>query len=198
MLHYLVIVGATAQLLGILSYIRNTIKGKTRPNRVTWLLWALAPMIGTVAALSDGVRWAILPVFMAGFGPLLVLIASFFNKQSYWQLKPFDYLCGLFSLLAMVLWAITRQPEVAIVFAILSDAFAAIPTLMKSWTHPETESIGPFIGGVLSQSTAFFAIQTWTLTSVAFPSYLVILNLWFIAIMTRYRFTHKKKEQHGR
>ncbi len=188
MLQYLVIVGATAQLLGIGSYIINTVRGKTRPNRVTWILWALAPMIASVAALSDGVRWAILPVFMAGFGPLLVLIASFLNPRSYWKLQPFDYLCGLFSVLALVLWAITKQPEVAIIFSILSDGLAAVPTLTKAWSHPETESVGPFVGGLLSQMTSFFAIQTWTMTSFAFPVYLVSINLMFIGILARQYF----------
>lgn len=54
-LQYLIFIGATAQLIGIASYIKGTIKGNTKPNRVTWLLWTIAPMIATVATLSGGV-----------------------------------------------------------------------------------------------------------------------------------------------
>ena len=90
MLEYLVFVGAAVQLIGISDYIKETVKGNTKPNRVTWLLWAVAPLIATVAALTEGVRLSVLPVFMIGLGPLLVFIFSFVNKQSYWKLEKFD------------------------------------------------------------------------------------------------------------
>jgi hypothetical protein len=68
---------------------------------------------------------------MTGFGPLLVFAASFVNKQSYWRLGPTDYLCSACSVLALVLWRITSNPSVAIVFEIASDGLAALPTLIK-------------------------------------------------------------------
>jgi len=86
-LQYLVFVGAIVGLIGIVSYIKETIQGKTKPNKITWLLWSIAPLIATFAALSDGVKLSVLPVFMSGFGPLLVLLASFVNKKSYWKLE---------------------------------------------------------------------------------------------------------------
>lgn len=177
MFQYLVIAGAAAELIGILFYVRDTIRGNTQPNRVSWLMWAVASLIGTAASLSAGIRWAVLPVFMAGFGPLLVLTASFVNPKAYWKLEIFDYLCGTFSILALVLWAITREPLVAILFAILSDGFAAIPTLIKCWQHPETESAGPYITGFFNVLTSFFAMKAFDLTNLALPTYFVIINL---------------------
>lgn len=144
------------------------------------MLWSAAPMIATVAALSDGVRLAVLPVFMAGFGPLLVFISSFINKNSYWKLEKFDYICGICSVLALVLWAVTKEPIVAIVFSIASDGFAAVPTLTKAWKYPETESPGPFITGLLSSLTSFAAIKVWDFSSYAFPVYLVIINCFLL------------------
>jgi hypothetical protein len=38
MLQYLVILGGLVNLLGGFSYIKDTIKGGTKPNRITWLL----------------------------------------------------------------------------------------------------------------------------------------------------------------
>jgi hypothetical protein len=177
---YLVILGALAQLIGIYSYIKDTVQGKTKPNRISWLLWSIAPMIGTVAAISKGVTWAALPVFMSGFAPFLVLIASFFNKKSYWKLEKLDYLCGISSALALVLWAITKEPIVAIVFAIISDALACIPTIIKSWKYPETETVAAYTTGLFNTLTSFAAIQSWNFSSIAYPAYLLIANLVII------------------
>ncbi len=176
LLPYLVLIGAGVQFLGGLSYVKATARGETKPNRMSWLMWAIAPFIGTAAALSDGVTWAALPVFMVGFMPLFVLIASFKNKDAYWKLETFDYFCGACSVLALILWRVTHQPDIAIIFAILSDTFAAVPTLIKSWHHPDTESGEIYAAGLFGALTSFAAIHTWTFSSYAFPIYLVFIN----------------------
>jgi hypothetical protein len=176
-LQYLVIIGAIVQLVGIWSYIKDTIRGETKPNRMTWLMWSFAPLIESAASLASGVSWAVLPVFMSGFGPLLVFLASFVNKNSYWRLERFDYVCGLLSLLALVLWWLTKIPDIAIIFAIASDGFAAMPTLIKAWKYPETENAGPFTAGLFNSLTSFAAISVWTFAAYGFPVYLVIINI---------------------
>lgn len=179
-LQYLVFLGVAIQLVGITSYIKETLKGNTKPNKVTWLMWSIAPLIATFAALSDGVKLSVLPVFMSGFGPLLVFITSFINKNSYWKIEKFDIFCGLCSILALILWGITKEPIIAIIFAIASDGFAAIPTLIKGWKYPETETAGPFTAGLFSALTSFGAIKMWSFSEIAFPTYLIIINIFLI------------------
>ncbi len=188
MLQYLVIVGAAVQLYGIWFYIRDTIKGKTQPNRVTWLLWSIAPMIATFAAFSSGVRWAILPVFMSGFAPFLVFVASFANSKAYWKLGRLDYICGFFSLLALVLWGITKEPVIAIVFAIASDALAAAPTLFKAWLYPETETSTAYSTGAFNALTGFAAVKLWIFSQYGFTIYLVLINLLILLTINRKKF----------
>lgn len=176
MFQYVVLIGASVQLVGIFFYIRETVRGETKPNKVTWLMWSVAPLIASAAAFSDGVRWAALPVFMSGFAPLLVFISSFVNPKSYWKLETFDYICGACSILALVLWGITKEPLIAIIFAILSDGFAAIPTIIKSWKHPDTESVEAYTTGLFNSLTSFFALRTFGISELAFPIYLVLVN----------------------
>lgn len=192
MLFYLVFVGAAIQFFGALAYARDTWKGETQPNRVSWLLWSAAPLIGTAAALSDGVTWAILPVFMAGFSPLLVLFASFANKRAYWKLTGFDYVCGVFAVLALVLWAITKEPMVAIVFAILADLFAGIPTIVKAWHHPESESANAYVASLISVCLGLFAVKAWVPAEYIFTIYLIFINLAVIVAIYRKQLGFKK------
>src|SRR6185369_4374074 len=159
MFEYAVFIGAAVNLFGSSFYIKETLQGDTKPNKVTWLMWSVAPLIATVAAISKGVGLAALPVFMSGLCPLLIFLASFVNPKAFWKIEKFDYLCGFFSLCALILWAITREPLVAIAFAIVSDGLAAVPTLVKSWKYPETETVVAYIAGLISASTAFLAIR---------------------------------------
>ena len=187
---YAVWLGVLIQILGSAAYIRNTLRGTTKPNRVTWFFWAVAPLIGAAAAIVDGVKWAVLPVLVVGFIPLLVLIASFKNKNAYWKLGTFDYLCGICSALALVLWFITSQPVIAIMFAIIADALAALPTLAKSWTNPETETSIEYVASVFSALTCFLAIKMWSISEYAFPLYLIVINGAVLLVIYRKRIIH--------
>ncbi|MFA5358672.1 MAG: hypothetical protein WC310_02550 [Patescibacteria group bacterium] len=190
MLQYLIFIAAIVQLMGSLLYVKETLKGKNKPNKITWLIWSLAPFIGTAAAMSNGVGWAVLPVFMSGFGPFLIFISSFYNPQSYWKLGFFDYVCGALAILALVLWAITKQPIAAILLAITSDVLAAIPTVIKTWRYPETETVQPYITSLFGALTGFFAIKVWILSAYAFITYLALLDS-FVVIMYYYRLKKK-------
>ncbi len=187
MLHYIVFLGALVHLYGTWRYLKDTLLGGTKPNRVSFLFWATAPLIAAAAEFADGVRWAVLPVFMSGFGPLLILLASFANKNAYWRLGTFDYLCGLFAALALLLWWLTDEPSIAIGFAIVSDFSAALPTVKKSWTNPETETGISYATSLFSAATAFTAIQMWNFSAVAFPIYLVTQNAILLFAIYRRR-----------
>jgi hypothetical protein len=176
-LEYLVFVAAFATLLATFVYVRSMFKGGAKPNRVSWLMWSIAPFIAATAAVSSGVGWAALPVFMSGFSPFLIFTASFISKKAHWALGPFDYVCGVLSGLALLLWYVTKDANVAITFAIASDGLASIPTLTKAWKHPETEVAWPFIVGVFNSSTSFLASTIWTFSAYAFPAYLIVINI---------------------
>lgn len=177
-LQNLIFLGAAAQLFGIILYIRDIIKGTTKPNLVTWSLWFIAPMIAVSAAMSEGVGWSVLPMFMAGLCPFLVLIFSLISRRSYWGLTKFDFVCGLLSVLALILWWLTKNPTVAIIFAIASDGLAGLPTIIKSWKYPETETPVTYLFGVFSAAVSFFAIKKWIFASYSLPIYLILINLF--------------------
>ncbi|MGI0141476.1 MAG: hypothetical protein ACREBF_02380 [Candidatus Micrarchaeales archaeon] len=185
------------QLIAVVSYVRAMLKGKVKPNRVSWFMWSIAPLIATAAAISNGVGWSVLPVFMSGFAPLLIFIASFIVKKASWKLSKFDYTCGILSLLALLLWGITANPNIAIVFAIASDGLAAVPTIAKALYHPESEGLAPFTAGLFNAASAFGAITAWTFSAVAFPVYLVIVNVVIISSLSLGRFGIKLKRRRG-
>jgi hypothetical protein len=141
--------------IAAVAYIRSMFKGQTKPNRVTWLMWTIASFTAAYAAFSNGATRATVPVFMSGLSPFLILLASFINKRAYWKVSAYDYACGALSSLALVLWYITENPNVAIVFAIFSDALAAAPTLKKALRNPDSEFSWPFLVGVFSPMTSF-------------------------------------------
>ncbi|KZK37182.1 hypothetical protein P7266_1485 [Lactococcus cremoris] len=79
----------------------------------------------------------------------------------------------------------TKNPNLAIALAIVADILASVPTLVKSWQYPETESWEPFAAGVFNAATSFFAMSIWNFTSLAFPIYLMVVNGLLTIIVLR-------------
>lgn len=161
--------GTAIGAAGAVVYLRDTLRGTTQPNRVTWLLWAIAPLLAAAVALSGGAGLRALPTFMVGFMPLLIFIASFHNSASVWKVRRMDYACGAVSVIGTVVWLVTRNGVLAISAAIAADFLAGVPTLMKSWTHPQTETVHSYIGAVISMIVLLLTVDHWTFDVVAFP-----------------------------
>lgn len=181
-----VIVGAVIATLGSLSYLIDTIKGKVKPNKVSFFIWALAPLIAFFAQIKEGVGIQALMTFMVGFLPLTIFITSFFNKMAEWKIRRFDLVCGSLSLVGLFLWFITKDGNVAILFSILADGLAAVPTVVKSFYYPETESGHPYLASAISAVLTLLTIETWSFTNSSFPIYIFVVCM-IIFILVQYR-----------
>jgi len=176
--HALVLLSVVLSLTGSFTYLRDTLRGTTKPNRISWFMWALAPIASSVVAVSAGADiWGTVRVFIGGFFPLVIFIISFYNPQSYWKLTVFDVVCGVLSFLALTVWLVVREAEAAIILLLLGDAFASIPTLRKAWHNPETETGSSYILYALASLLAFTAIPQWNIENAAFQIYLFSINV---------------------
>lgn len=189
----LVVVSAFISVAGSAAYIRDTLKGQTKPNRVSWGMWALAPLIGTAAAISASADiWATVRTFLAGFLPLIVFLVSFTNRQSYWKTSIFDYACGVCAAIALVIWLKADMPTYAILFAALGDGFASLPTIFKAWKYPETETGVTYMASLVSVLLVLPSIPVWNIENSAFQVYLLFCNIILLFAVYRKSFRFSK------
>ncbi len=186
---YFAIIGAVIASLGGLYYLYETIIGKAKPNRVTWLLWGLFPMIVFVAQRIQGVEGLSWISFAAGFTPFLILLASFLNKKAYWKTQKRDYYIMGAAVVGILLWAITDNPNLAILFSLIADFLAGLPTLIKAYKHPETESWIAYAMSAVGFGVGLLAISSYTFENYAFALYLFSMNL-LLAIFASRRLAH--------
>ncbi len=186
--HWLVVLSAIISIAGFYAYLRDTLWGKTTPNRVSWSMWAIAPLVSASAAVAAGADlWPLVRVFLAGFLPLTVFLASFANPQGYWRLTTFDLACGVLSLAALIVWGTVDSPRIAILLAMTGDGFASIPTLRKAWMFPETETGSTYIASVLSVLLVLPSIPKWNVENAAFQLYLLVVGFLIIGAIYRKR-----------
>jgi hypothetical protein len=183
---HFVILGAVIGGGGTAVYLWDTQRGRTQPNRVSWLLWAVAPLLAFAVELHDGVGLRSLMTFVVGFGPLLVFLASFRSSGAVWKVRPVDYLCGVLSVAGLVVWLVTSHGTVALAASIAADGLAAIPTLRKSFSHPETETAAAYMAAAVNAALTLLTVRRATSAVIAFPIYiLAIASVESVLIATR-------------
>ncbi len=182
---YFAIIGAVIASAGGFYYLYETIIGKAKPNRVSWFLWGLFPMIIFIAQQAQGVQGLSWASFAAGFTPFLIVAASFLNRKAYWKTEPRDYYLMAAAICGIILWAVTKEPNLAILITLIADLLASMPTIIKSYKHPETESWIAFAISAVGFGIGILAIHTYTFENYAFITYLFIVNLLIAVLATR-------------
>lgn len=182
-----VMLSAALGLIGGTRYAYMTMRGRNFPNRVTWVLWAAAPLIAFFAQLDAGVGLPAIPTLASGVGPLIVLTASFASRHGHVKITPFDLCCGTISVIALIVWVGTGHAQSAVLLAVIADAAAAIPTVRKAWRDPASEN-GLFyvlvgIGAIIT----LLSITDWAPASWMFAGYILLLAVVLTTIIATRR-----------
>jgi len=193
---YFAVIGAIVASLGGLYYLYDTITGKAKPNRVTWLLWGSFPMIVFVAQRAQGVDALAWASFVAGLTAFLILGASFMNKKAYWKTETRDYYLMAAAIAGIILWLVSDSPNLAILFALLADLFAGLPTIIKAYKHPETESWIAYVISTLGFGTGVLAIHDFTFENYAFIGYLFLMNGLLAVLAVRPKLATPTRAEH--
>lgn len=176
----IIYIGVFINLICSIWYIRNIFYKNTRPNLVSFSIWTIAPFVGVYLQLKAGAGLSVFGTFMAGFGPLLIIIFTLIKRNALWKINSFDLICGFFSIIALIIYIITNKLGISILFAILSDGLASFPTILKSLKFPETETALVYLGGIINNVLALLIITNWVFSIYAFSIYFIVINIIII------------------
>jgi len=178
--------------LGGINYLIYTLQGKVQPNKVTWLLWGIIPLIAFAAQIGQGVGVQSLYTLVVGLTPLLVFIASFKNKKSSWKINKVDIICGALSLFGLILWILTGVGNVAIALCILADLMAAIPTVVKAYHSPESEDYLVYLATTIASVITLLTIKNWNFQTFGYSLYVFLICILFV-VLIKFKFGKKLK-----
>jgi len=182
-----IFLAALLSFAGTYGYIRDTLRGDTSPNRVTWGLWAIEGLLAFVVEIQQHVGLASLTTLMLGLMPFVIVMVSFKNPHSVWKIGRFDLFCGLISLAGLVFWGLVNEPTVALISFVAADQIAALPTVRKAWIAPSTESPRVFFLGVANCGITLLTLKHFTTAGVLFPGCILVTDLLIgLLVVTRF------------
>lgn len=79
--------------------------------------------------------------------------------------------------MGLILWAYTRVGNIAILFAILADLLAGIPTIVKAYKAPETENYQAYLFAGIAAVITLLTIKQWDFAHSSFAFYILGFNI---------------------
>ncbi len=167
------IIAGVIALLGYIPYTISVLRGITRPNRATWLIWAVVGGLLAFSYLAVGdvhAAWVPLGYFV---GPLFVCLLSI--RYGYAEWTRLDTICVMAAAFSIIPWLLSHNAMLTLIINLIIDATGAIPTLIKTRREPETEDFSAWLIFFIANTLGLFAIGTWNLAA-SYSIYLFLLG----------------------
>src|SRR5687768_3859240 len=189
--------GVLAALVGIadtIPYIRDTLRGSTRPHRGTWLIWSSLAVVVCLSQRSDGASWSLLmAATQAVLTTLIFLLAIRLGEGGVSAAERVMIAIAAGGVLA---WIVADQPIVATACVVAADLLGAAMMAPKAYRDPHSETLSTFALASLSGALATGAVGSADPALLLYPAYFCLVN-GVIALLIHQRRRHPFARVHA-
>jgi len=166
---------ALLSIFAVLPYIRDILKGKTKPERASWFIWTV---LGSIAFFSQLAKGATNSLWVVGVGTFCVLIVSILSiKFGTGGFARRDKISLIIAAIGLLLWFFTKEAAIALYITILVGSTGSFLTVVKSYEDPESETISTWIIAFISGIFAALSVGEWSFILLIYPLYIFLANL---------------------
>jgi hypothetical protein len=169
--------GVLAGLAGIadtIPYVRDTVRGSTRPHRGSWLIWGVLAIVACVAQLADGASWsAVMTGTQAVVTGAVFLLAIRYGEGG---MSATDLCLIAVAGGGVIGWILIRQPIVALGCVIAADMIGVAMMTPKVRRDPHSETLATYALASVGGALATDAVGMLDLSLLAYPAYYCLAN----------------------
>jgi hypothetical protein len=155
-------------------YALDTLKGVTKPERMTWFIFSLLGVVAFISQAGLGASWSLLFSGLDTAGSCLMLLLSLkYGVGGYARRDIVALVIALGGVTAALLF---KQPLLSLAGVVLADASGTALTVRKAYVQPGSETT---ITWLCVGTSAFFgslAVGSWSAALLLYPAYLVVAN----------------------
>jgi hypothetical protein len=175
------ILASLITIVSVLPYLRDILKGTTKPNLVSWITWTLLTGIATAAEIAAHEYVAAIFTGSAVIETASVVILGL--RHGYVKYTIFDIVCQFSAIVGIILWQLFNSPTVGVLASVIIDFIGALPTVRHTWLKPFEETWAAFglasLGGVF----AIAALSTYNLINLSYALYIVVMNMIIVYVI---------------
>ena len=179
------ILGIVATILVFLCYIpyiRDIVRGKTKPHVYSWFLWGFVTLIAFALQLSDNAGSGAFVTLAVAIMCFVVIIFGFIYKSKVKIVKS-DTIFLIFAIISLGLWLIAKQPVLSVILTVIIDLLGFAPTIRKSWNNPFSETLTFYYLNSVRFGLAIIALQKYSLLTALYPTAWLLANALFALML---------------
>ena len=181
------VLGVLAGVVGIadtIPYIRDTVRGTTRPHRGTWLIWGVLAILVCLSQRADGASWSLI---MAGVQAVLTSVVFLLSiHRGEGGLSPADVLMITLAGGGVIGWIVGDEPIIATACVLAADLIGAAMMVPKTYRDPGSETLATFAFASLGGALAAGAVGAPDIALLLYPIYYCLVN-GAIVVLIRHR-----------
>lgn len=178
-------VAGVISAVAFLPYILSIFRGQAKPNLASWFIWTVVGIALCTSHWATGARHSVWVPLSYVLGPFVVTLLAIRYGERTWT--RFDKACLAAAALSFVLWWLSGSPLVALCMNVLIDFLGALPTIRKSWTHPESEDRLSWAMFLVANTINLLAVEAWRFSGAMYPLYLVLVTFIITVLLWRPR-----------
>jgi hypothetical protein len=163
------------------SYLWLVLRRAVKPHIFSWIIWGLLGFIGAAAQYAANAGPGSWSVAISSIVCIFIAVAGFYHGER--SITRGDWICFILLLSAIPVWLLTKNPMWAAVIVSAIDAGAFYPTFRKAWRRPHDEGISAFGTYAFQMVIAFAALESYTITTTAYPVTLFVMNAAMAALL---------------
>ena len=179
--------GVLAALVGVVDtvpYVRDMLRGATRPHRGTWLIWGVLAIVVCLSQRADGATWSLVMTgVQAVLTSLIFLLAIRLGEGG---LSASDGVLIAIAGAGVAGWMLAQEPVIATVCIIAADLIAAAMMVPKVYRDPGSETLATFALASGGGALAIGAVGMADVSLLAYPIYYALVN-GALALLIHYR-----------
>ncbi|MFO0970972.1 MAG: hypothetical protein U0520_01325 [Candidatus Saccharimonadales bacterium] len=168
------IIAVALTFIGYIPYIRDTIKGKTKPHIFTWFIWGFVTAVAFGLQLSDKAGPGAFVTLAAAIVCLAIALIGL--RKGSKEITKSDTMFLVLSMVALVLWLFAEQAVLSVILLSLIDILGFIPTIRKSWHKPGEETLISYVVNTVRFCLALYALERYTIVTILYPLTWVLAN----------------------
>lgn len=162
------ILSGILQISVVVPYVRDILKGSTRPNAVSTGLWTLLGLIAVIAQFNAGASWSILLVAGVTFNAAVVTVLALIG-YGYAKYGLLDWICLALGLVAVAAWIATSNPITALILVVIASVISSIPTIIKTVREPHSEHTFSWFLVFIASSLSLVSTTRFDIQNLLYP-----------------------------
>ncbi len=185
----LIVIATILSVIGTTDYIMSILSGKTKPHRTTRFVLLIVSAVNLIGSIAAHAGLGIMLLAVLFFIRSLVL-AILSIKRGIGGASRLDIGCGIVAVLGIVAWKVSGNGVWALAFAILADAIAYVPAIVKTWKLPKSEA--PLLYWLEGIAALLAIIHDGLQLSVIFQAYVILSCVTMLICIYRPTFGKEK------